>query len=158
MGLEVRALGVNLLASGELALVDATAFGDSTSRRGWSQTQSRQRSDGGRRSVPARLAVEFGDVVVRPSGGIDRRQDFGVIGAVPAGCRRRLEGRDHRGADGFRTGRRGEELTSRRLVVMVIEPGGSSMMRSMVVTAGTTAGTARTTVVRMNPQRRVQVA
>ena len=157
MGFEVRALGVNLFASGKLALVDAAAFGDSSSRRGRSQAQRRQRSDG---SVPARLAAEFGDVVRSSRGGIDRRrrQDFSVVGAVPAGRRSRLEGRNHRGADGFGTGRRSEKLTSRRLVVMVIESDGSSMMRAMVVTAGTTAGTAGTTVVRMNPQRRVQVA
>ena len=100
VSLEMRALGVDLLASGKLALVDAATLGDSAPRRGGSQAEGRQRSDGGRRRVPARLPAEFGvgggDVVSSSSDAaavVDR--DFAiVVGSVPVGCRR-LECRDH---------------------------------------------------------------
>lgn len=177
VSLEVRTFGVDFLASGKLALVDAATFGHSTPRRCRSQTQSCQRSDGCGGRVPAGLTAEFRGSRVRCSrsggsggnSGVDR-QGFAIAGCVPAGRRRRrrrrcrrqrrrwLECRDHRGADGFGAGRRSEKLTSWRLVVMVIESDSSSMrmMRPttgvMMATARTAATrTTRTTVVRMDP-------
>ena len=166
VSLKMRTLGIDLFASRKLALVDAATLGNSAPWCGRSQAQRRQRSDGSRCRVPARLTAEFGgigDDTVRCSDAVvvvDQRRDFAiVVGSVPVGCRR-LECRDHWGADGFRTWRRGEKLTSwRRLVVMVIDSDRSSVVRAMVVTVGTTTvRTAGTAVVRMNPQRRIQVA